>query len=109
MLIPCAGNEPVKNLNKNNAQQAIVLEAIALALALDGDPEVSIFGRQSLTQLHACPHLQWHTDADFDAQLDPGHKISGTAPVSAAGPEHATARQLRQTRALPQLTSSLHC
>jgi hypothetical protein len=30
----------VKNLDKNNAQQAIVLEAIALALALDSDPEV---------------------------------------------------------------------
>ena len=27
-------------MNKNNAQQAIVLEAVALALALDSDPEV---------------------------------------------------------------------
>ncbi len=109
MLIPCAGNEPVKNLNKNNAQQAIVLEAIALALALDADPEVSNFGRQSLKKIHACPHLHWHTDAAVDAHLEPGHKTSATAPVSAAGPEHTTARQLRQTRALPQLTSSLHC
>jgi len=108
VLIPCAGNEPVKNLNKNNAQQAIVLEAIALALALDADPEVSNFGRQSSKKI-ACPHLHWHRGAAFDAHLDPGHKTSATAPVSAAGPEHATTRQLRQTRALPQLTSSLHC
>ena len=34
------GYEPVKNLDKNNAQQAIVLEAVALALALDSDAEV---------------------------------------------------------------------
>lgn len=30
----------MKNLDKNNAQQAIVLEAVALALALDSDAEV---------------------------------------------------------------------
>ena len=33
------GYEPVKNLDKNNAQQAIVLEAVALALALDSAAE----------------------------------------------------------------------
>ena len=32
----------MKNVNKNNAQQSIVLEAVALALALDSDPEVSV-------------------------------------------------------------------
>lgn len=34
------GTEVVKNLNKNNAQHAIVFEAVALALAIEADTEV---------------------------------------------------------------------
>ncbi len=34
------GTEVVKNLNKNNAQHAIVFEAVALALAVEADTEV---------------------------------------------------------------------
>ena len=32
------GSDAAKNVNKNNAQHAIVFEAIALALALEADP-----------------------------------------------------------------------
>lgn len=35
-----AGSEPHKNVNKNNAQHAVVFEAIALALALEADAEL---------------------------------------------------------------------
>lgn len=38
----------MKNLNKNNAQQAIVLEAVALALALDSDADVSACKRAAV-------------------------------------------------------------
>ncbi len=34
------GSEVAKNINKNNAQHAIVFEAIGLALALDADPDL---------------------------------------------------------------------
>ena len=44
------GYEPVKNLDKNNAQQAIVLEAVALALALDSDAEVRLLGFRAQRQ-----------------------------------------------------------
>lgn len=35
-----AGTEVAKNINKNNAQHAIVFEAVALALALEADAEL---------------------------------------------------------------------
>lgn len=35
-----AGTEVAKNVNKNNAQHAIVFEAVALALAIDADKDV---------------------------------------------------------------------
>ncbi|BDA41202.1 AP-2 complex subunit alpha-1 [Coccomyxa sp. Obi] len=38
------GSEVAKNVNKNNAQHAIVFEAIALALALEADPELLTAG-----------------------------------------------------------------
>ena len=38
--MPCAGTEVAKNINKNNAQHAIVFEAVALALALEADAEL---------------------------------------------------------------------
>ena len=38
----CAGTEVAKNVNKNNAQHAIVFEAVALALALEADAELLI-------------------------------------------------------------------
>ena len=34
------GSDVAKNINKNNAQHAIVFEAIGLALALDADPDL---------------------------------------------------------------------
>ena len=37
-----AGSEVAKNVNKNNAQHAIVFEAVALALALEADPELLV-------------------------------------------------------------------
>ena len=45
-----AGNEVAKNINKNNAQHAIVFEAVALALAMEADTEllqasVSLLGK----------------------------------------------------------------
>ena len=44
------GNEVAKNINKNNAQHAIVFEAVSLALAMDADTEllqasVSLLGK----------------------------------------------------------------
>lgn len=47
---PAAGNEVAKNINKNNAQHAIVFEAVSLALAMDADTEllqasVSLLGK----------------------------------------------------------------
>lgn len=47
---PFAGNEVAKNINKNNAQHAIVFEAVSLALAMDADTEllqasVSLLGK----------------------------------------------------------------
>lgn len=47
---PCTGNEVAKNINKNNAQHAIVFEAVSLALAMDADTEllqasVSLLGK----------------------------------------------------------------
>jgi signal transduction histidine kinase len=44
------GNEVAKNINKNNAQHAIVFEAVALALAMEADTEllqasVSLLGK----------------------------------------------------------------
>ncbi len=42
------GSEVAKNVNKNNAQHAIVFEAIALALALEADPELLTAGNNSL-------------------------------------------------------------
>lgn len=45
------GSEVAKNVNKNNAQHAIVFEAIALALALEADPELLTAGRNSLALL----------------------------------------------------------
>ena len=39
-----AGSEPHKNVNKNNAQHAVVFEAIALALALEADAELLTAG-----------------------------------------------------------------
>lgn len=47
---PVAGNEVAKNINKNNAQHAIVFEAVSLALAMDADTEllqasVSLLGK----------------------------------------------------------------
>lgn len=38
------GSEVAKNINKNNAQHAIVFEALALALALEADPELLTAG-----------------------------------------------------------------
>jgi AP-2 complex subunit alpha len=38
------GSEVAKNVNKNNAQHAIVFEAIALALALEADPALLTAG-----------------------------------------------------------------
>ena len=40
--LPDAGTEVAKNVNKNNAQHAIVFEAVALALALEADPELLV-------------------------------------------------------------------
>lgn len=42
------GSEVAKNVNKNNAQHAIVFEAIALALALEADSELLTAGDISL-------------------------------------------------------------
>jgi AP-2 complex subunit alpha len=44
------GNEVAKKINKNNAQHAIVCEAVALALAMEADTEllqasVSLLGK----------------------------------------------------------------
>lgn len=39
------GSDVAKNINKNNAQHAIVFEAIGLALALDADPDLLNAGR----------------------------------------------------------------
>lgn len=47
------GSEVAKNINKNNAQHAIVFEAIGLALALDADPDLLNAGAPAL--LHWCP------------------------------------------------------
>ena len=52
------GYEPVKNLDKNNAQQAIVLEAVALALALDSDAEVRLLGCREQCQALAARHIR---------------------------------------------------
>lgn len=41
----------MKNLNKNNAQQAIVLEAVSLALAIESEPDVSL-STQSRDRAH---------------------------------------------------------
>ena len=41
----CAGSEPVKNVNKNNAVHAIVFEAVAVAIALD-EPELCTLGER---------------------------------------------------------------
>ena len=38
------GSEVAKNVNKNNAQHAIVFEAIALALALEADADLLTAG-----------------------------------------------------------------
>ena len=38
------GSDAAKNVNKNNAQHAIVFEAIALALALEADPDLLTAG-----------------------------------------------------------------
>ena len=51
------GSDVAKNINKNNAQHAIVFEAIGLALALDADPNLlnagdlfsSCFEREAVT------------------------------------------------------------
>lgn len=51
LLSVCAtGNEVAKNINKNNAQHAIVFEAVSLALAMDADTDllqasVSLLGK----------------------------------------------------------------
>lgn len=47
---PATGNEVAKNINKNNAQHAIVFEAVSLALAIDADKDllqasVSLLGK----------------------------------------------------------------
>ena len=42
------GSEVAKNINKNNAQHAIVFEAIGLALALDADPDLLNAGAPAL-------------------------------------------------------------
>lgn len=39
------GSDVAKNINKNNAQHAIVFEAIGLALALDADPDLLNAGK----------------------------------------------------------------
>ena len=49
-VVAAAGNEVAKNINKNNAQHAIVFEAVSLALAMDADTEllqasVSLLGK----------------------------------------------------------------
>jgi AP-2 complex subunit alpha len=43
------GSEVAKNINKNNAQHAIVFEAIALALALEADPDLLTAGAYPTT------------------------------------------------------------
>lgn len=44
------GSEVAKNINKNNAQHAIVFEAIALALALEADADLLSAGVCRLAQ-----------------------------------------------------------
>ena len=39
------GSDVAKNINKNNAQHAIVFEGIGLALALDADPDLLNAGK----------------------------------------------------------------
>ena len=49
------GSEVAKNINKNNAQHAIVFEAIGLALALDADPDLLNAGEPAGLALVSCP------------------------------------------------------
>ena len=48
------GSDVAKNINKNNAQHAIVFEAIGLALALDADPDLLNAGGHSCSMIAAC-------------------------------------------------------
>ena len=56
------GSDAAKNVNKNNAQHAIVFEAIALALALEADPDLLTAGEQCSWPEHA-EELHWHASA----------------------------------------------
>ncbi len=51
------GSDVAKNINKNNAQHAIVFEAIGLALALDADPDLLNAGGQPCSMQHECSML----------------------------------------------------
>ena len=56
------GSDAAKNVNKNNAQHAIVFEAIALALALEADPDLLTAGERGcgLSMHMSC---SWHASA----------------------------------------------
>ena len=62
------GSEVAKNINKNNAQHAIVFEAIALALALEADPELLTAGAQCNVCLLKMENLLWQSTSTFVCQ-----------------------------------------
>ena len=55
------GSDAAKNVNKNNAQHAIVFEAIALALALEADPDLLTAGERWVPMLRMQESDSWQT------------------------------------------------
>jgi len=93
-----AGSDPHKNVNKNNAQHAVVFEAIALALALEADaellsagvallarfisvrePNIKYLGLENLVRLAEVPAV-----ADTIARRAPAPPAPAPGPAGAA-------------------------